>query len=140
MTRRRIYAIGLSLAVVALVTAGLTWPRGGGARSGTTNTNPTTPPPAAVRRVHAVLHHIGHTCKPSIGTRAQHELMGDVQTLVAFAHRYPAARFRIDDENAQTVSLLLVARQALQTCAPAAAAAANRALPVDLRRPPSGNP
>jgi hypothetical protein len=81
-----------------------------------------TPAAGDVARVHDVLHAIDRRCGPrGASMQPQAEILAD------FASRYPHAQFRIDDENARTTSLLLVARHALQGCDPEAAAVVDRA-------------
>jgi hypothetical protein len=98
-----------------------------------------SPVPTAVQvqAVHRALHDIDAQC-PGAGkdpVDAQSRVQGDVETIVAFAQRYPDAAFPfpIDQETGRTQSLLLVARQAMRTCAPALASRLNLALPQRLR-------
>lgn len=100
-----------------------------------------TAPAPEVARVHAALHDFSTWCTPTAGARARQRLQRDAALIVAFARRHPRARFPIDDETGTTVSLLLVTRQELRNCAPAAAGLADRALPASIRRglTPLGN-
>lgn len=93
-----------------------------------------TPPPRDVQQVHAVLHDFDRWCTPQADARARQRLARGAEVIVSFARRHPAARFGIDDETGTTVSLLLVARNELRVCAPAAAASADRALPAEIRQ------
>lgn len=92
-----------------------------------------TPPPPDVQQVHDVLHDFDRWCTPQADDRARRHLARGVELIVNFARRHPDARFPIDDETGTTLSLLLVARNELRDCAPAAALAADRALPTEIR-------
>lgn len=93
-----------------------------------------TPPAAEVRRVHRALHDFNTWCTPGADARARRQLQRDAELIVAFTRRHPTARFPIDDETGNPLSLLLVTRNELRECAPAAAAVADRALPPNIRR------
>lgn len=93
----------------------------------------TTPPAAEVQQVHDALHDFDTWCTAQIGARGRRQLDGDVDVILAFARRNPDVRFPIDDETGSTLSLLLVARHALRTCHPAAAARVDQVLPQDVR-------
>lgn len=93
------------------------------------------PSAAEVRRVHLALHAIDRVCsRPRIGLAAHRRLEGDARMFARFAATYPRAQFRIDDEEARALSLLLVARQTLERCDPLAAAVVDRALPAGMRK------
>lgn len=93
----------------------------------------TTPPAAEVQQVHDALHDFASWCTAQIGARGRRQLDRDVDVILAFARRNPDVRFPIDDETGSTLSLLLVARHALRTCHPAAAARVEQVLPRDVR-------
>lgn len=74
-----------------------------------------TAPAGEVMVVHEALHDIGAQClatDPDLGVIA-----ADVDRIIEFSQRYPVGRFPIDDETATASSLLLVAREAVKTCA-----------------------
>lgn len=129
-------ALGLVAAAVAAVVDGSgreTRPAiVAGTPSGTRSYS--TPPPRDVKQVHDVLHAFDRWCTPQADARARQRLARGAEVIVSFARRHPDARFRIDDETGTTVSLLLVARNELRVCAPAAAASADRALPAKIRQ------
>ncbi|MFK4729511.1 hypothetical protein ROT00_07480 [Agromyces mediolanus] len=124
------------IAVVLAVTAGLVlllgyaWTQG---QPSTTTSEPSSSaPPAAVDAAHAALHLLGEECAPDAEPPA--DVAVAVDTIASFAGRYPKGRFPIDDETGTSVSLLLVARNALIDCAPAEAARLDALLPVELRQ------
>lgn len=88
---------------------------------GATTFGPTsTAPTDAVQAIHDALHDIGTECRaarPDFGA-----ITADVDSIIAFAERYPIGRFPIDDETATVASLLLVTKEATNDCAPADAA------------------
>lgn len=92
-------------------------------------------PAAEVQRVHEALHDIGTQCGLA-ATGSPLRIDGDVEDILAFASRYPEGRFPIDDETGTALSLLLVTREALRDCAPAAAARVDRVLPGEFRDGP----
>ena len=94
-----------------------------------------TPPSAQVRPVHEALHDIDAVCRAKDKSARQTTLTRDVDTIIEFSRRYPDARFPIDDETGTTLSLLLVTRQSMRTCAPALATRVDGALPPDFRDP-----
>lgn len=91
-------------------------------------------PSAEVDRVHGALHTIASQCRTGIDEASRQRMNQDVQLMIEFSRRYPDARFRIDDETGRPEGLLLVARNALERCAPEAAAKADSALPPEFRR------
>lgn len=92
------------------------------------------PSAAEVRRIHSALHAIDRVCSHRrISAAARRLLERDARMFASFAAAYPQAEFRIDDEEARAVSLLLVARQTLVRCDPRAAAIVDRALPAEMR-------
>ena len=92
-------------------------------------------PPAQVEGVHQALHSLGDQCEPVRSDRSKPSINRDVNTILAFARRYPEGRFPIDDETGSVLSLLLVARDALRPCEPAEASRVDRALPAEFRDP-----
>ncbi|MEU1273230.1 hypothetical protein [Streptomyces sp. NPDC005799] len=104
----------------------------------TPSASPVRPPADQIQPVHNALHDIDARCGRKAATISdQAQLQRDADGVVAFARRYPDARFPIDDESGTTLSLLLVTRQGLLTCAPEAAATVNQALPAEFRTPAS---
>ena len=90
-------------------------------------------PTLEVQRIRTALHDMGARCKPGADTATQARIVRDVNQLISFTRRYPDSRFTIDGENGRPLDLLLIARDEMRTCAPAAAAAANQALPTQFR-------
>ncbi|MEO5315391.1 hypothetical protein PV772_14930 [Pseudarthrobacter sp. CC12] len=97
-------------------------------------------PSAEVDRVHDALHELASQCQAGIDETTRQKLDQDVEMMVEFSRRYPDARFPIDDETGGPVGLLLVARNALERCAPESAAKADSALPPEFRRPAASPP
>jgi hypothetical protein len=93
-----------------------------------------TPTAQEVRGIHTILHRLENACSRRLSGSRRQRLARDVGTLIRFSRTYPRARFQIDDESAHAVSVLLVAREELQRCAPDAAARIDQALPKELRR------
>ena len=95
--------------------------------------------------VHDALHDIAARCPTETGptpatigpdqlsTSDRRQLKQDAALIVSFARRHPHAQFPIDDEQGTTLSLLLVAREALGPCSPAAAQTANELLPTEYQ-------
>lgn len=88
-----------------------------------------TAPAAKVQQIHRALHALGKICKSPDATNQTALARPSVEAIVDFARRYPNARFAIDDETGTTVALLLVAREALRTCAPALIPQISQTLP-----------
>lgn len=88
-----------------------------------------TAPAAEVQQIHRALHALGKICKLPDATNQTALARPSVEAIVDFARRYPNARFAIDDETGTTVALLLVAREALRTCAPSLIPQISRTLP-----------
>lgn len=97
-------------------------------------------PSAEVDRVHGALHELASQCQAGIDEVTRQRLDQDVEMMVEFSRRYPDSRFPIDDETGGPVGLLLVARNALERCAPESAAKADSALPPEFRRPAPSPP
>lgn len=130
-------ALGTAVLIVALA------PRDTGDNTGTGSTaTPTSgsaanPPAGDVRHVHDALHDIDTQCQNPASATAGARLAHDTDIILTFAQRYPDATFPIDDETGRTLSLLLVARKALSTCAPTEASRVNQSLPPRYRDDPT---
>lgn len=94
-----------------------------------------TAPPAAASRVHQALHDLGRICKPNDTTDQTSRAREPVAVVLDFARRYPAVSFRVHDETATTVSLLIVVRYSLRSCAPTLMTRVNHALPAEYQTP-----
>lgn len=92
----------------------------------------TAAPQDAARRVHDSVHALGRICKPG-ATNLTPRVRPHVETVLNFARRYPDASFPIHDETGTAVSLLLVTREGLRTCAPPLVDSVNQALPPQYR-------
>lgn len=97
-----------------------------------------TVPAAEAQRVHDSLHSVGAWCRADPAGRVRSRLDRDVDVILTFTRRYPEATFPIDDETGRALTLLMTTRQALRTCAPAAAARVDRALPPQFQEGVSG--
>lgn len=86
-------------------------------------------PTAATTRVHQALHALGRICKPNDTTNQTSQARRPVAVILDFARRYPKTTFHIDDETGTAISLLIVVRQSLRSCAPSLMSRVNRALP-----------
>jgi len=82
-------------------------------------------PKIDAQRVHRELHAVGRVCPPDRTARVRPH----VEAILEFARRYPNVSFPIDDETGTTVSLLILTRYSLRTCAPELADRVNHALP-----------
>lgn len=94
----------------------------------------TAPAPAAAQ-VHRALHALGRICKPNDTTDQTSRARQPVAVVLDFARRYPSVSFRVHDETATTVSLLIVVRYSLRSCAPTLMTRVNQALPAEYRTP-----
>ncbi len=90
-------------------------------------------PSQEVNRLHQALHSVAQECQKQETARSFPRIDRDVDIILRFARRYPEGRFAIDDETGNALSLLLATHDDLRTCAPAAAARLNRALPAEFR-------
>lgn len=97
-------------------------------------------PDNEVQRVHEALHRIGSLCGAKGRNTPPAGMDANVAVILSFATRYPAGRFPIDDETGTALSLLMVTREAVRDCAPAAAANVNQALPAEFRDKPTPSP
>lgn len=86
-----------------------------------------------VERLHQTLHSVARECQKPETIRSFLRIDRDVDIILRFAHRYPEGRFPIDDETGNALSLLFATRDDLRTCAPAAAARINQAMPLEFR-------
>ncbi len=90
-------------------------------------------PPQEVKRLHQALHSVAEECQKQETARSFPRIDRSVDVILNFARRYPEGRFAIDDETGNALSLLLATHDDLRSCAPAAAARLNRALPAEFR-------
>jgi hypothetical protein len=93
--------------------------------------------------VHDALHDLDARCAKANAPGSTQAIARDTEVIVAFSERYPDAVFPIDDERGRTLSLLLVVRQSLRTCAPELVSRLDTLLPLDLRSsvpPNAGSP
>ena len=135
-----VLAFGLVLAAAVLL-LGPQSPTEDPASVGTPQATETfqNPPATEVQRVHDALHDISDRCprNTQAGAGEQRQVDRDIDVILGFAERYPNAEFPIDDETGRTLSLLLATHDDLRTCAPAAAARVDRALPTQYQDPSS---
>lgn len=75
-------------------------------------------PTDEVVQVHTALHGLGEACSVETPSRSLETVERHLSTLLAFARRYPDGAFEIDDEDATSLSLLLVLQDELRSCAP----------------------
>lgn len=99
-----------------------------------------TAPPASARQIHRALHGLGKICKPDDTTVRTARARPPVKAILSFARRYPNVSFAIDDETGTTVTLLMVTREALRTCAPSLMAQVNQSLPPEYRSTKASRP
>ena len=96
-------------------------------------------PKDEAQRVHLALHAIGRICE-SVGTTNRTALVRPhIDTILDFARRFPNVSFPVDDETGATVSLLIVARDGVRTCAPSLVDTINSALPKQYQLSGSTN-
>lgn len=133
-------AVGPMAAAIASIVV-LAWMAGGGppttetGRSSSSQTpEPTSKAPSQeVSRLHQALHGLASECQKEEPARSVPRIDRSVDIVLSFARRYPEGRFAIDDETGNRLSLLLATHDDLRTCAPAAAARLNQALPPEFR-------
>lgn len=94
-----------------------------------------TAPAAAVKPVHRALHTLGRVCRPGGGTDQTAQARRPVTVILDFARQYQNVSFPVHDETGTTLSLLFVARNEVQTCAPALAAQVERLIPAEYLTP-----
>ncbi|MEU0023575.1 hypothetical protein ABZ173_38790 [Streptomyces rochei] len=134
--------VALAVAAVVALRSGSGGASGSAATAEPSPTTPfVTPPAAQVRPVHEALHDIDAICRAKDKGRdgKQTSLTRDIDTIIDFSLRHPNARFPIDDETGSTLSLLLVTRQSMRTCAPTLVPRLDQALPPDFRYPTAGS-
>lgn len=90
-----------------------------------------TAPAAAVSAVHRALHRLGRACEGTPQGSREQRARRPVRDLLRFAREHPSVSFRIHDETGTTVSLLFVARAAVQSCAPSLTARVERQIPAE---------
>ena len=102
-----------------------------------TPTHPSVPPGEA-DQAHRALHRLGEACADH-QHRSQATIDREVEALLGFARRHPRGGFQIDDEHGTSLSLLLVLREELASCDPAALPQVETLLPPRFRSaaPPS---
>lgn len=90
-----------------------------------------TAPAAAVEPVHRALHTLGRACRPSAGTDQRSLAHRPLTVILNFARQYPNVSFPLHDETGTTLSLLFVARNEVQSCAPALITRVERLIPPE---------
>ena len=94
-------------------------------------------PAGAVKPVHRALHVLDRVCRPGGGTEQASRARRSVTVILDFARRYPNVSFPVHDETGTTLSLLFVARNEVQSCAPALTARVERLIPPEFLSPSS---
>lgn len=96
-----------------------------------------TAPADAVKPVHQALHSLGRVCRRGGDTdqASASRARGPVNVILAFARRFPNVSFPVHDETGTTLSLLFVARNEVQDCAPALTAQVERLIPAEYLAP-----
>lgn len=96
-----------------------------------------TAPADAVRPVHRALHNLGRVCRRGGDTDTDQASRArrPVNVILAFARRFPNVSFPVHDETGTTLSLLFVARDEVQDCAPALTAQVERLIPAEYLAP-----
>ena len=94
-----------------------------------------TAPAAAVMPIHRALHTLGRVCRPGAVTDQASRARRPVAVILHFARRYPSVSFPVHDETGTTLSLLFVARNEVQSCAPALTARVERLIPPEFLTP-----
>ena len=94
-------------------------------------------PAAAVEPIHRALHSLGRACRPGAGIGQEAQARRPVGVILDFARQYPNAGFPVHDETGTTLSLLFVARDEVQSCAPALTARVERLIPRKYLTPSS---
>ena len=128
-------AAGTSLAITAMRGDATDQPRL--VAPGTTYRLPTPTeavPNTQVRPVHQALHALDRTCRRPVSGRQGQQLRSTLQPLLRFARQHPNAGFSIDDETGTTMSLLIVIRAELISCAPQYLPRVEALLPEEFRQ------
>ena len=94
-----------------------------------------TAPASAVKPVHRALHGLGRVCRRGGGTDRASRARRPVNVILDFARRFPNVSFPVHDETGTTLSLLFVARNEVQDCAPALTAQVERLIPAEYLAP-----
>ena len=94
-----------------------------------------TAPAGAVEPVHRALHTLGRVCRAGGGSDKASEARRPVTLILDFARRFPNVSFPVHDETGTTLSLLFVARDEVQDCAPALTAQVERLIPPEYLTP-----
>ena len=92
-------------------------------------------PAGSVKPVHRALHMLDRVCRPSGGTDQASRARRSVSVILDFARRFPNVSFPVHDETGTTLSLLFVARDEVQDCAPALAGRVERLIPPEYLTP-----
>ena len=134
--------LGVVLLVLVLVTAvGRSSPDQPGTKQPAQNVTIPRPeetaPEAAVKAIHRALHTLGRVCRPDAGTDQTSRARRPVTVILAFAREYPKVSFPLHDETGTTLSLLYVARNEVQSCAPALTARVEQFIPREYLRSPA---
>ena len=93
----------------------------------------TDAPTDEVVQVHTALHGLGEACSVETSSGSLETVERHLATLLAFARRYPDGAFKIDDEDATSLSLLLVLQDELRSCAPSQIPRVQALLPQRFR-------
>lgn len=94
-----------------------------------------TAPAGAVKPVHRALHSLGRVCRRGGGTDRASRARRPVTVILDFARRFPNVSFPVHDETGTTLSLLFVARDEVQDCAPALTVQVERLIPAEYLAP-----
>lgn len=129
----------VSLALILLAVVGPRSPDRPGATQSPQNVTIPRPeetaPAAAVKPVHRALHVLGRVCRPGASTDQASHAQRPVQVILTFARKYPNVSFPLHDETGTTLSLLFVARNEVQSCAPSLTARIERRIPAEYLTP-----
>lgn len=96
-----------------------------------------TAPANAVIPIHRALHTLGRVCRPGAVTDPASRARRPVAVILDFARRYPNVSFPVHDETGTTLSLLFVARDEVQSCAPSLTARVELLIPPEYLTPSS---
>ena len=90
-------------------------------------------PENEVAQAHSALHGVGEACGVEASSRSLETVERLLAELLAFARRHPDGAFEIDDEDATSLSLLLVLQEELRSCAPSQIPRVQALLPARFR-------